>query len=402
MKKLLKREPDCASVVNLMNQFVKLAPWLQRHFINSVLKKIRSLSRDSTVDIDHVSNGKTALHIAVLHKQHSFVRVLVQEGCDVNIKNSADQTALHIATAANNIELVEYFLAHEANIEERNLSHQSALAVAARHGYVKIVKILLRAGAKMYGVGDENSWPLMHRACSFPGVISAFIDAGIDVNRCAASGRTPLHYACNEKCANLLIDAGAIVNFACVQRVTPLMLAIHRHASSGTIKALLVAGADVDLVDVDDHTALSRSLQGRYFSSDPCYEENMLWLIAAGADIDSSTWRYVESVLSQDGNFCKDRNLQSLLVAARETQNDENDWKENPYSRMIVSRRAELQRLIFASIKQRIAQICVALQELHLPALVTLAIIDCACDLKQRVAMFRKWNLITAVKHFQK
>ncbi len=49
-------------------------------------------------------------------------------------------------------------------------------------------------------------------------------------------------------------------------------------------------------------------------------------------------------------------------------------------------------------IRDEATEICVGLQDLHLPALVTLEIVDAA--LPNSIPMHKKWDLITAVKHF--
>jgi len=50
-------------------------------------------------------------------------------------------------------------------------------------------------------------------------------------------------------------------------------------------------------------------------------------------------------------------------------------------------------------IRRRCEEVCVALQDLDLPALVTLEIIDAA--FVNSIPMHLKWNLVTAVKHFR-
>jgi hypothetical protein len=51
-------------------------------------------------------------------------------------------------------------------------------------------------------------------------------------------------------------------------------------------------------------------------------------------------------------------------------------------------------------IRERATEICVALQELDLPAFVTLQIVDAAVH-ENSIRMWAKWELITAVKHFR-
>jgi hypothetical protein len=51
-------------------------------------------------------------------------------------------------------------------------------------------------------------------------------------------------------------------------------------------------------------------------------------------------------------------------------------------------------------IRERAAEICIGLQDLKLPAFVTLTIIDEAVH-ENSIRMWAKWELITAVKHFR-
>jgi hypothetical protein len=51
-------------------------------------------------------------------------------------------------------------------------------------------------------------------------------------------------------------------------------------------------------------------------------------------------------------------------------------------------------------IRERATEICIALQDLELPAFVTLLIVDEAVH-ENSIRMWAKWELITAVKHFR-
>jgi hypothetical protein len=50
-------------------------------------------------------------------------------------------------------------------------------------------------------------------------------------------------------------------------------------------------------------------------------------------------------------------------------------------------------------IRERATEICVGLQDLGLPALVTLEIVDQSVP-ENEIRMWAKWELITAAKHF--
>jgi hypothetical protein len=52
-------------------------------------------------------------------------------------------------------------------------------------------------------------------------------------------------------------------------------------------------------------------------------------------------------------------------------------------------------------IRARATEICIGLQDLELPALITLEILDAAVHANS-IRMWAKWELITAVKHFRR
>jgi hypothetical protein len=52
------------------------------------------------------------------------------------------------------------------------------------------------------------------------------------------------------------------------------------------------------------------------------------------------------------------------------------------------------------TIRKRATEICIGLQDLELPAFVTLTILDEAVH-ENSIRMWAKWELITAVKHFR-
>jgi len=57
-------------------------------------------------------------------------------------------------------------------------------------------------------------------------------------------------------------------------------------------------------------------------------------------------------------------------------------------------------RLTWCIFRSRVVAVCIAMQNLHLPALQTLMIVDEM--LANSYTDYDKWALITAVKHFQR
>ncbi len=67
-------------------------------------------------------------------------------------------------------------------------------------------------------------------------------------------------------------------------------------------------------------------------------------------------------------------------------------------ARRVVEIFAATKRIGF--IRERATEICIGLQDLDLPAFVTLQIVDAAVH-ENSIRMWAKWELITTVKHFR-
>jgi hypothetical protein len=88
--------------------------------------------------------------------------------------------------------------------------------------------------------------------------------------------------------------------------------------------------------------------------------------------------------------------LADLLASTTQT-----DPGAHPTAAQIVATleaQCDLRTAHLGSIRVRATEICIALQDLGLPALVTLKIINAA--LPNAIRMAAKWDLIVAVKHF--
>jgi hypothetical protein len=71
-----------------------------------------------------------------------------------------------------------------------------------------------------------------------------------------------------------------------------------------------------------------------------------------------------------------------------------------PHSARAVSTKIVAATTHVGMIRERATEICIGLQDLELPALITLEIIDEAVH-ENSIRMWAKWELITAVKHFR-
>lgn len=210
--------------------------WSRRHSSRGSAKAIEDTLSSKDQD------GRTALHLAVIHQNATGVSVLLKNGADVSVVDPMLSTPLHLAcmnqsrwtsmswsNASNGVEvltprkeIVELLLNHHAQVDALDVHGRTPLFVAcsnialpprqgtggrfpdceARFGRrnPSIVGLLLEHGAN---VNIRNSMELLplHEACknsskgqSMVSIVSKLLDYGSPVNA-VGGGRTPLHIA---------------------------------------------------------------------------------------------------------------------------------------------------------------------------------------------------------------
>ena len=206
---------------------------------------------DRRVDVNvPESDGTTALHWAVHQNDLDLADRLIRAGAKVNAKNDYGATPMSEAAIAGSADMLEKLLKAGADVESPNTDGQTALMVVARTSRVDAAQALLRRGAKVNAVEQwRGQTALMWAAAeSQPAMVKALVAAGADVNARSkvnnwqrqvtaepraiyrpAGGFTPLLYAAREgcvECAKHLAEAGASLNLADPEEVSPLLLSV--------------------------------------------------------------------------------------------------------------------------------------------------------------------------------
>ena len=173
---------------------------------------------DSTFNDNLMKDGFTALHLA---KSYEMVKLLIENGANVNAKDANGYTPLHTL-------------------------YQDA----------KIMKLLLENGADI-NAKTINGHTILHIAVANDDIdtVSSLLDSGLDVNavvkarykKAVQNGRTPLCYARSYEMAKLLIECGADVNATDCNNCTPLYFM----SNHSIIELLLSHGAVVGLRGID-------------------------------------------------------------------------------------------------------------------------------------------------------
>src|SRR5688572_3314577 len=250
---------------------------------------------DSTVTRD------TRLIDAVKAGNNTAAVTLLQKKIDVNTTEADGTTALHYAVRNDDLALVDRLLRAGADAKAATRYGATPIALACENGSAAVVERLIKAGVSPNATGRLGETPLhLCARTGKPDAVKALIARGATVDTIENwRGQTPLMWAAAEGHADamrVLIEAGADINARSSiinwerQRteeprdkwlppggLTPLLFAA-RDGRVDSTRVLLAAGADVNIVDPDRHTALIIALINGHFDVAGA-------LIQGGADV---------------------------------------------------------------------------------------------------------------------
>uniref|UniRef100_A0A8D2L4N5 Ankyrin repeat domain 27 n=1 Tax=Varanus komodoensis TaxID=61221 RepID=A0A8D2L4N5_VARKO len=157
--------------------------------------------------------------------QKKFFRVR-SNGLGVNVTNQEGRTPLHVAVLHGHADLVSLLLKHGASIGAKDANHAVPLHLACQNGHFQVVKCLLECSAKQNTKDIHGNTPLMYACLNGYQEIAAFLlQHGALVNLSNNQGNTSLHRAVigsYESLVQLLLQHGASTRVRNNRHCTPL------------------------------------------------------------------------------------------------------------------------------------------------------------------------------------
>lgn len=182
------------------------------------LKEVRrQLAWGVNVNGSHFFTRETPLIEAASNGHADVVKLLIENGADVNLKGEAWYGPLHAAAAKGHIEVVKILLENGADVNI--FHHNKPLHNAAMNGHIEVAEILLAYGADINAKGTDEASPL-HTAVSNNqlAMVKWLLSKGANVNPIAAYGCTPLQAAArrnNVEIGRILLEDGADPTLEC-------------------------------------------------------------------------------------------------------------------------------------------------------------------------------------------
>jgi ankyrin repeat protein len=162
--------------------------------------------------------GATALLVATHGNRIDAARALIEAGADVNAKDRIEDSAYLYAGARGHLEILKLTLSHGADLKSTNRYGGTALIPASERGHVETVHTLIAAGVDVDHVNKLNWTALLEAVILGDGgerhqkIVGLLIDAGANVNLADGDGVTPLQHARSrgyKEIEKLLLAAGA-------------------------------------------------------------------------------------------------------------------------------------------------------------------------------------------------
>jgi ankyrin repeat protein len=146
---------------------------------------------------------------AVTKRDDKAVTELLEKG-GPSLINTRDQTsletALHIAARQKNLTYVKFLIGQGANVDMRNSNGETPLVIACNVGFIEGVQYLLAAGARVDESGSTGETPLITAVHNRNvGLMRLLLQAGADPDRADNSGRTARDYAAQDNKREVLL-----------------------------------------------------------------------------------------------------------------------------------------------------------------------------------------------------
>jgi ankyrin repeat protein len=267
--------------------------------LQAYMSRLSSQEHDSTYstmemkDIlkSHDDDGRTALHLAVIHKNKAGISVLLKHGADVMARDFEGRTSLHLACTDKLLrafwstptidnarsDIIELLLSHHARVNALDYLDKTPLSVAClklglscpgeskTREDLNVIDMLLKHGADTTIRNSRGSLPL-HDACHVGRdpqdqlyIVSKLLDYGSPVNAAGEHGRTPLHDACsssNVETVEELLRRGADPLSRDKWGYSPLHTAVLSSTEQVIETLLSFPGTSVDAMDNKGWTPL--------------------------------------------------------------------------------------------------------------------------------------------------
>ena len=140
-------------------------------------------------------NGSTALSVAVSSAHISVVRLLIDQGFNVEKRDDLGLTPLHLASSSGSDEIVSLLIAKGSIVDPIDSKGETPLMFAIDNGHSSMARCLLEAGANVNQSSGSNNCLHLAVARLNLELLDLLIQHNVNFNARGPTGATCLHHA---------------------------------------------------------------------------------------------------------------------------------------------------------------------------------------------------------------
>lgn len=169
-------------------------------------------------------------HVAAFHGHAGIVKILVENGADVNSPNKSSLTALPAAAENSSVEALRELLKYGSLSTSVTVNCEVPIHWSSVAGHLRLTQLLLENGTDPNITNNFGSTPVLMTSLGWHGeMVQLLLDNGGDASLAAENGLTPLSEACRTgevALVKLLLDTNVNVNAVLTEALlTPLSAA---------------------------------------------------------------------------------------------------------------------------------------------------------------------------------
>lgn len=207
------------------------------------------LDRDVGLDLPFDIGDERDRNLSTGFRAEAIVALLLHRGADIGVRDHWGNTALLHAVIQGHHTIVRLLLDMGADIEERDKSGDTLLHCAVDRDHTAVLEVLLGRGANMGATDKDGNNPFQRAVIQgHQATVALLLGWGADIEEKNQAKNTPLHIALDHDhyaIVEKLLDQGADIEAKDKDENTPL----HRVVIQGngvTIPLLLDRGANIE------------------------------------------------------------------------------------------------------------------------------------------------------------
>ena len=182
---------------------------LIRAIISDDIRSLHKISRRCCVSTEKSRDGTPALHLATSLNNRAIMKLLIDEGSDVNVTADAGQfkglSPLHVASTQGHMTAFNLLVDRGAKLSSRTTSYvssrwspeQNCLHLATKRNHCYLCNVIVSMTKELIDCPDKEGLTPLHLTCilGHTNLVRLFLRSGCNANARDKKQLTPLVYA---------------------------------------------------------------------------------------------------------------------------------------------------------------------------------------------------------------